>query len=93
MRTAPYPAFPTDMQAQFMALDVIADGIGTVTETIFENRFIQSHELNRRMGANIRAGGQHRDHHRGAEADGGAGDGLRSARLGEGLGGPGRPGG
>ena len=52
LRTAPYPAFPTDMQAQFMALDCIADGVGRVTETIFENRFMHVSEL-RRLGANI----------------------------------------
>ncbi len=50
--TAPYPAFPTDMQAQFMALNTIAEGIGTITETIFENRFMHLQEL-LRMGANI----------------------------------------
>lgn len=52
LRTAPYPAFPTDMQSQFVALNAIADGVGTVTETIFENRLIQVNELNR-MGARI----------------------------------------
>jgi UDP-N-acetylglucosamine 1-carboxyvinyltransferase len=52
LRTAPYPAFPTDMQAQFMALDCIADGVGRVTETIFENRFMHVSEL-QRLGANI----------------------------------------
>ena len=52
VRTAPYPAFPTDMQAQFAALDCIADGVGTITETIFENRFMHVPEL-QRMGANI----------------------------------------
>ncbi len=52
LRTAPYPAFPTDMQSQFMALNAIAEGTGTVTETIFENRLVQVAELNR-MGANI----------------------------------------
>jgi UDP-N-acetylglucosamine 1-carboxyvinyltransferase len=52
VRTAPYPAFPTDMQAQFMALDCIADGVGRVTETIFENRFMHVSEL-QRLGANI----------------------------------------
>jgi len=52
LHTAPYPAFPTDMQAQITAVNAIAEGIGTVTETIFENRLIQIHELNR-MGANI----------------------------------------
>ena len=51
-RTAPYPAFPTDMQSQFMAMNAVAEGKGTVVETIFENRLIQVHELNR-MGANI----------------------------------------
>lgn len=52
IRTAPYPAFPTDMQAQFTAMNAVAEGTGAVTETIFENRLIQVHELNR-MGANI----------------------------------------
>jgi UDP-N-acetylglucosamine 1-carboxyvinyltransferase len=52
VRTSPYPAFPTDMQAQFVVLNSIADGTGTVTETVFENRFMHVHEL-RRMGANI----------------------------------------
>lgn len=50
--TAPYPAFPTDMQAQFTAMNAIAEGTGIVVETIFENRLVQAHELNR-MGANI----------------------------------------
>ncbi len=52
LRTAPYPAFPTDMQAQLMALNCIADGTGVVTETIFENRFMHAQEL-LRMGASI----------------------------------------
>jgi UDP-N-acetylglucosamine 1-carboxyvinyltransferase len=52
LRTAPYPAFPTDMQAQFCALNAIADGAGTITETIFENRFMHAQEL-QRMGANL----------------------------------------
>ena len=52
LRTAPYPAFPTDMQAQFMALNSIAEGVGRVTETIFENRFMHVLEL-QRLGANI----------------------------------------
>lgn len=52
IKTAPYPAFPTDMQAQFTAMNTVSEGTGTVTETIFENRLIQVHELNR-MGANI----------------------------------------
>ncbi len=52
LRTAPYPAFPTDMQAQFMALNAIADGVGVITETIFENRFMHVQEM-QRMGADI----------------------------------------
>jgi len=56
IRTAPYPAFPTDMQAQFAALNTIADGVGTVTETIFENRFMHMVEM-RRLGADIRIEG------------------------------------
>lgn len=52
VRTAPYPAFPTDMQAQFVALNCVAEGSGTVVETIFENRFMHVQELNR-MGARI----------------------------------------
>ncbi|MHB1331021.1 MAG: UDP-N-acetylglucosamine 1-carboxyvinyltransferase [Sulfuriferula sp.] len=52
LKTAPYPAFPTDMQAQFMALNCIADGVGTVTETIFENRFMHVQEM-QRLGADI----------------------------------------
>ncbi len=52
LRTAPYPAFPTDMQAQFTVLNAVADGTGAITETIFENRFMHVHELNR-MGAKI----------------------------------------
>ncbi len=56
IRTAPYPAFPTDMQAQFMAMNTIADGAASVTETIFENRFMHVQEL-RRLGANIEVSG------------------------------------
>ncbi len=52
LRTAPYPAFPTDMQAQFMALNAIAEGSAIVVETIFENRFMHVQEL-RRLGAQI----------------------------------------
>lgn len=52
LRTAPYPAFPTDMQAQFMALNAVAEGVGVITETIFENRFMHVQEM-RRMGADI----------------------------------------
>jgi UDP-N-acetylglucosamine 1-carboxyvinyltransferase len=56
IRTAPYPAFPTDMQAQFAALNTVADGVGTIIETIFENRFMHMLEM-RRMGAEIRLEG------------------------------------
>jgi UDP-N-acetylglucosamine 1-carboxyvinyltransferase len=52
LRTAPYPAFPTDMQAQFMALNTVADGVAVITETIFENRFMHVQEM-QRMGADI----------------------------------------
>ncbi len=56
IRTAPYPAFPTDMQAQFCALNAVAEGVGTITETIFENRFMHVLEM-QRMGAHIRLEG------------------------------------
>jgi UDP-N-acetylglucosamine 1-carboxyvinyltransferase len=56
LRTAPFPAFPTDMQAQFMALNSVAQGTALVTETIFENRFMHVQEL-RRLGANIEVEG------------------------------------
>jgi UDP-N-acetylglucosamine 1-carboxyvinyltransferase len=56
IRTAPYPAFPTDMQAQFAALNTVASGVGTIIETIFENRFMHMLEM-RRMGAEIRLEG------------------------------------
>jgi len=52
LKTAPYPAFPTDMQSQLMTVNAVAEGVGRVIETIFENRLIQAHELNR-MGAAI----------------------------------------
>lgn len=55
--TAPYPAFPTDMQAQFTALNCVADGVGTITENVFENRFMHVQEL-LRMGANIKLEGR-----------------------------------
>ncbi len=54
--TAPYPAFPTDMQAQFTALNAVAEGTATITETVFENRFMHAQEL-RRLGANIQLKG------------------------------------
>jgi UDP-N-acetylglucosamine 1-carboxyvinyltransferase len=52
IKTAPYPGFPTDMQAQFVVLNCMADGTSVITETIFENRFMHIHEL-KRMGVNI----------------------------------------
>ena len=54
--TAPHPAFPTDMQAQFMAMNCIAEGVGVINETIFENRFMHVQEL-QRLGADIRVEG------------------------------------
>ena len=56
LRTAPYPAFPTDMQAQFMAMNCVADGTGVVHEDIFENRFMHVQEL-QRLGADIEVDG------------------------------------
>jgi UDP-N-acetylglucosamine 1-carboxyvinyltransferase len=56
LRTAPYPGFPTDMQAQFTALNAVANGVGAITETVFENRFMHAQEL-QRMGADIRIEG------------------------------------
>ncbi|PLY14823.1 MAG: UDP-N-acetylglucosamine 1-carboxyvinyltransferase [Sedimenticola sp.] len=56
VHTAPYPAFPTDMQAQFTALNSVAEGVGTITETVFENRFMHVQEM-QRMGANIKLEG------------------------------------
>jgi len=56
IKTSPYPAFPTDMQAQFMSLMSISEGMSVITETVFENRFMHVAEL-RRMGANIKVEG------------------------------------
>jgi len=56
VHTAPYPAFPTDMQAQFTALNAVAQGVGTITETVFENRFMHVQEM-QRMGARIKLEG------------------------------------
>ncbi len=56
VHTAPYPAFPTDMQAQFTALNTIAEGVGIITENVFENRFMHVQEM-QRMGANIKLEG------------------------------------
>jgi len=70
LTTAPHPAFPTDMQAQFMAMNCIADGVGVINETIFENRFMHVNEL-LRLGADIRVDG-HTAVVRGAEKLSGA---------------------
>jgi UDP-N-acetylglucosamine 1-carboxyvinyltransferase len=56
LHTAPFPAFPTDMQAQFTALNAVADGVGSITETVFENRFMHVQEI-QRMGADLRVEG------------------------------------
>ena len=56
IRTSPYPAFPTDMQAQFTTLNVVAEGTATISETVFENRFMHVHEL-QRLGADIQLEG------------------------------------
>jgi UDP-N-acetylglucosamine 1-carboxyvinyltransferase len=56
IRTAPYPAFPTDMQAQFMAINAVAEGTAVMRETIFENRFMHANEL-QRLGADIKIEG------------------------------------
>jgi UDP-N-acetylglucosamine 1-carboxyvinyltransferase (EC 2.5.1.7) len=89
LRTAPYPAFPTDMQAQFMAINCVANGVAMMRETIFENRFMHAVEL-QRLGADIRIDGNT------AVVQGwrswkGDRDGHRPARLG--LAGGGRSGG
>jgi UDP-N-acetylglucosamine 1-carboxyvinyltransferase len=68
--TDPFPGFATDLQAQFMALDCIADGVGVINETIFENRFMHVQEL-LRLGADIRVDG-HTAVVRGVEELGGA---------------------
>ena len=82
VRTSPYPAFPTDMQAQFIAMNAIADGTATVTETIFENRFM--HRLRAAAhGRRHRHGRQHRDRARREKYHWCAGDGDRPACLGE----------
>lgn len=56
VHTSPFPGFPTDMQAQFTAMNCVADGVGTITETVFENRFMHIHEL-QRMGADLKLEG------------------------------------
>ena len=80
LRTAPYPGFPTDMQAQLMALMTVADGTSVITETIFENRIMHVQEL-QAPGRRHRGRGQHRDREGRPEADRRHGDGDRSARL------------
>jgi len=65
IQTAPYPAFPTDMQAQFTVLNALAEGSGSITETVFENRFMHVNEL-QRMGADIHVDG-HTAHINGVE--------------------------
>ncbi len=82
LRTAPYPAFPTDMQAQFAALNTVAEGVATVVETIFENRFMHMLEM-RRLGADIRIEGNTAIIRGVAAPDRGAGDGDGFARVGE----------
>ena len=57
IKTMPYPGFPTDMQAQFMAMLAVSEGVGMVTETVFENRFMHVDEL-KRMGATIKIDGR-----------------------------------
>ena len=56
VKTAPYPGFPTDMQAQFASMNCVAEGTGSITETVFENRFMHIHEL-MRMGADVKLEG------------------------------------
>ena len=81
VKTAPYPGFPTDMQAQFMAYMCLGDGFSVISETIFENRFMHVAEL-RRMGAQHRRVREHRGGEGRAEAVGRAADGHGPARLG-----------
>ena len=89
MSTAPFPAFPTDMQAQFMAMLAVAKGESFLEETIFENRYMHVPEL-RRMGADVEVRGRSAMVQGRVEADRRAGDGDRPARLDEP--GPRRPG-
>ncbi len=90
LTTAPYPAFPTDMQAQFMALNCVADGVGVINETIFENRFMHVNEL-LRLGADIQVEGHTAIVRGAARPERRAGDGHRPARIG--VADPGWPGG
>ncbi|EQD40972.1 UDP-N-acetylglucosamine 1-carboxyvinyltransferase [mine drainage metagenome] len=80
LRTAPYPAFPTDMQAQFMAMNAVAQGTTVITETIFENRFMHVQEL-RRLGANIEVEGNAAISSGGVSTGGGNSHGHRPARF------------
>ncbi len=79
--TEPFPGFPTDLQAQLMALMTRAEGTSRITETIFENRFMHVQEL-ARLGAHIQSRRRDRHDRRRRQAQGRAGDGDRSARLG-----------
>ena len=82
LSTAPFPAFPTDMQAQFMAMLTLAEGTSLLTETIFENRYMHVPEL-ARMGADIEVRGRSAVVRGVEELIGAAGDGDRPARLDE----------
>ncbi len=81
-RTTEYPGFPTDMQAQFMALNLVAEGTSVVTETIFENRFMHVNEM-LRLGAHIATDGRVATVEGVHALSGATGDGYRSARLGQ----------
>ncbi len=81
-RTTEYPGFPTDMQAQFMALNLVAEGTSVVTETIFENRFMHVNEM-LRLGAHIATDGRVATVEGGCTAVRRYGDGHRSARVGQ----------
>ena len=76
MRTLPYPGFPTDMQAQMVALMTSAEGTSVITETVFESRFMHVEEL-RRMGADIRVEGNRAVVTGPTRARRGSGDGVR----------------
>ncbi len=80
VRTAPYPAFPTDMQAQFISMNAVAEGTGAVIETVFENRFMHVYENEPHGRANPRRR-QHRHRHRRTQAQGRSGHGDRPARI------------
>ena len=79
VKTQPYPGFPTDMQAQMMALTSISGGVKVITETIFENRMMHAAEL-RRMGADLHAHRKYGDGERGKSAPGRKGNGHGPSR-------------